>query len=128
MRSQPDVNYFSLYFLFYVVKFTFLNVFANNDLKSLTIENIETEKTIDQLLLLIQKRLVIMHEVARTKWNLHLPIEDLAREKQLLTGLVELAHANSLEKQWVSQFFQAQFDAAKQIQKADFALWQQQEI
>jgi chorismate mutase-like protein len=92
------------------------------------IEEIELQKKVDEILLLVQKRLAIMHEVARTKWNQNLAIEDIAREQQLLTDLVGLAGKKGLDEKWTRQFFQAQFDAAKMIQSNDFALWQLQGI
>ncbi len=89
------------------------------------IEDYKIEKRVDQLLLLIQKRLVIMHEVARAKWNQSLAIEDREREQQILRGLIEQAHLRGLNEKWAAAFFLAQFDAAKEIQKGDFALWRQ---
>ncbi len=101
---------------------------ASSVLINKTIDSYEIEKNVDQLLLLIQKRLVIMHEVARTKWNQNLPIEDKAREQQILTDLVEKAHQYGLEEKWIAKFFQAQMDAAKEIQKNDFSLWREQNL
>lgn len=90
---------------------------------------ITAERHFDQLLLLMQKRLAIMHEVARTKWNHQLPIEDLARENELLKSLVKHGDVKyNLDPEWVGKFFQAQFDAAKEVQKQDFALWREQGI
>jgi chorismate mutase-like protein len=93
---------------------------------TLSIEKFEVEKKVDQLLLLMQKRLVIMHEVARAKWNQKLPIEDKGREQHILTQLIEQAKTYSLDEKWIHAFFQAQFDAAKEIQKNDFSLWNEQ--
>lgn len=93
-----------------------------------SMEGYVAEKRIDQLLLLMQKRLAIMHEVARTKWVQGLPIEDKVREQQVLDGLVEQANKSGLDENWVERFFQAQMDAAKEIQKRDFACWQQQGV
>lgn len=93
-----------------------------------TIEDFEVEQKIDQLLLLIQKRLVIMHEVARTKWNQNLPIEDKIREEQILADLAELARQYDLDEKWITNFFQAQIDASKVIQKNDFAFWQKEGV
>ncbi len=93
-----------------------------------TIENYETEKVTDQLLLLIQKRLAVMHEVARTKWNQKLAIEDKAREQIILTNLVEQCKKYGLDEKWVATFFQAQMDASKTIQRNDFELWRRQGI
>jgi chorismate mutase len=88
--------------------------------------NFELEQKIDLLLLLIQKRLVIMHEVARTKWNQNLPIEDKEREEQILTNLANKAKAFGLDEKFVVKFFQAQIDASKQVQRNDFSLWKEQ--
>lgn len=93
---------------------------------SKTIGDYEEEKKVDQLLLLIQKRLVIMHEVARTKWNQNLPIEDKAREQQILQKLVKQADQYDIEASWVTQFFEAQIEAAKGVQRADFSQWREQ--
>lgn len=93
-----------------------------------TIESFETEQKIDELLLLIQKRLVIMHEVARTKWNQNLAIEDKTREKEILTALVVKANHYGLDEALVTRFFQAQIDASKEIQKNDFILWKEESV
>ncbi len=93
-----------------------------------SIEAFETEKKVDQLLLLIQKRLAVMHEVARTKWNQGLQIEDKVREQQILKGLVEQSKNLQAEENWIAQFFQAQMDASKEVQKGDFDLWKKKGV
>jgi chorismate mutase len=93
-----------------------------------TIGEFEAEQKIDELLLLIQKRLVIMHEVARTKWNQNLPIEDKIREQQILVELTAKANQYGLDEKLITQFFQAQIDASKEIQKRDFLLWKERGI
>lgn len=93
-----------------------------------TIGQFEAEQKIDELLLLIQKRLVIMHEVARTKWNQNLPIEDKVREQQILVDLAAKANQYGLDEKIITQFFQAQIDASKEIQKRDFILWKENGI
>lgn len=93
-----------------------------------TIENFEVEQKIDELLLLIQKRLVIMHEVARTKWNQNLSIEDKIREQQILEDLANQANKYGLNEKFVTRFFQAQIDASKEIQKNDFILWRENKV
>lgn len=93
-----------------------------------TIENVEIERKIDELLLLIQKRLVIMHEVARTKWNQNLPIEDKMREQQILADLTNKGSQYGLDEKLVTRFFHAQIEASKDIQKNDFSLWKERGI
>lgn len=85
----------------------------------------ELQNKVDSVLLIIQKRLAVMHEVARTKWNQKLAIEDLVREQELLAGLAEKGKNQGMDEKWVLAFFQAQFDASKRIQKDDFAIWTQ---
>lgn len=91
-----------------------------------TLSELESKKNIDQVLLLVQKRLALMHEVARTKWSQNLLIEDLDREKQLIADVKKRAESYGLDEAWTGKFFQAQFDAAKKIQKSDFDFWNQQ--
>jgi chorismate mutase-like protein len=105
-----------------------ISAFATHTTLQHSIGDFETEKKMDQLLILIQKRLVIMHEVARTKWNQNLPIEDKTREQQIISDLIEQTRKFGLEEAWVTQFFQSQFDAAKEIQKSDFSVWKQQGV
>ncbi len=90
-----------------------------------TLEEFEMEQSLDELLLLIQKRLVIMHEVARTKWNQNLAIEDKMREQQILMQLAKQAHQYGLDEKLVTRFFEAQIEASKEIQKNDFILWKE---
>lgn len=91
------------------------------------IREVEIEKDFDQLLLLMQKRLAVMYEVARVKWQYQLPIEDPVREAQILGALVKQAHQQGLDEFWVVKFFQAQFDAAKEIQRQEFARWSERD-
>jgi chorismate mutase-like protein len=67
-----------------------------------------------------------MHEVAKTKWNGGLPVEDKVREQQILGVLAAQAGQYSLDPQWVTRFFQAQIEASKEIQRADLAIWQKE--
>lgn len=90
-----------------------------------SIEKYAAEKRVDQLLLLMQKRLAIMHEVARTTWVQNLPVEDKNSEQQVLDRLVEEASEFGLDEIWVGKFFQAQMDAAKEIQSQDISHWRE---
>lgn len=83
---------------------------------------------VDNLLKLIQQRLIIAHDVARWKWNNQRPIEDLKREQELLLKVRQQATSQNLDPDTVAAFFQAQIEAGKLIQKADFQKWQQQGI
>ena len=82
-----------------------------------------SKEDIDPLLGLLQWRLELAKEVARSKWNSHAPIEDLPREKAILQALVEQAKAYSLEPQFVETFFQAQIHASKTEQRHWHQRW-----
>lgn len=118
------------YFLFLLlcVQGSTSELVSTSSSKHQTIESFEAIQKMDQLLLLIQKRLAIMHEVARTKWNQNLPIEDKIREDQVLEKLSALARQYGLDEKWVTKFFQAQIDASKEIQKNDFTLWKKEGV
>lgn len=77
-----------------------------------------------QILTLMRDRLAVMPAVARWKWNHQAPITDPIRERELLTRLRAQAQEQGLDPDFVERFFSAQFDAAKQIQEAEFQRWQ----
>lgn len=81
------------------------------------------DDSLPQLLDLIRQRLLLMHEVARWKWNEGKPIADLDRERQLLTNLEERGLTHGLDRQRTREFMAAQIEAGKLVQKADFANW-----
>jgi chorismate mutase len=78
---------------------------------------------LDRLVRLMGRRLTLMHEVARWKWNAGQPITDPQREGQLLQSVVECSRDKGLDPDWVRRFFAAQMEAARLVQEADFALW-----
>lgn len=74
------------------------------------------QQHVEHLLDLMARRLALAPTVAEVKWNNHLPIEDPAREEQLLQGVPENERA----------FLQAQFEASKQIQQQCRENWVRQ--
>ena len=108
------------------MKYLIFTVLLIAELNGKTIKEYETEKKVDQLLLLVQKRLSLMHEVAKIKWNKDLAIEDKAREETILNTLSQ--KINPVDKSWIIAFFKAQIEAAKQMQKADFSCWKREGI
>jgi len=100
----------------------------SREISRISIENLEKVKEVDYVFFLMQKRLAIMHEVARWKWNTKTAIEELPFEKQLLKKIGKLASAYGLEKSWALNFFHAQTEAAILLQQRDFAIWEEQEI
>lgn len=77
----------------------------------------------DELFGLMRERLLLMHEVARWKWNEGKPITDAARERQLLADLEQQGIAHGLDRNRTRAFMAAQIEAAKLIQAADFNTW-----
>jgi len=72
---------------------------------------------------LIQERLDVAPEVARTKWNTKAPIEDRPREKQIIDGVAKGAPGYGLDPQAAAAFFTGQIEASKVVQKTLHAEW-----
>jgi chorismate mutase len=87
-------------------------------------QTIYPQLQVDQLLRLMQQRLLIAHEVARWKWNQQRPIEDQQREHELIVQVRQQAERYELPPDTVTAFFQGQIQAGKLIQTADFHHWQ----
>jgi chorismate mutase-like protein len=82
---------------------------------------------LDRLLRLMERRLALMHDVARWKWKAGKPIEDPKRESELLQGVVERSRGKGLHPDLVRSFFAAQMAAARLVQQADFDRWKAKE-
>ena len=81
---------------------------------------------IDRVLVLVAERLSYMDDVARNKWNSGAPIEDLPREREIIDGLGRQAADYGLDAGTARDFFRAQIEASKTIQRARFAQWRAQ--
>lgn len=75
---------------------------------------------------LIDQRLLLAQDVARTKWNTKAPIEDLPREAQIVQRLGEQAQAAGVPADFAQAFFRAQIEASKTVQRALFERWEQE--
>jgi chorismate mutase len=74
---------------------------------------------------LMDERLALMPDVARYKWNTHGAIEDVARERNILNAFAREAQAQGLPGPWARDFFRAQIEAAKMVQRERFVQWRQ---
>jgi chorismate mutase len=83
------------------------------------------DAALDALLNLMRERLLLMHEVAKWKWNAAKPINDAGRERELLAALERKGAAYGLRPKQVRAFLAAQIKAAKLIQEADFNAWKE---
>jgi chorismate mutase len=72
---------------------------------------------------LIEDRLSVMTDVARSKWNNGSAIEDPVREQQLLADVGAKAQTLGISAEWVQHFFRLQIEAAKEVQYCFFAQW-----
>src|SRR5262249_54838470 len=63
---------------------------------------------LDRSVRLMEKRLALMHEVARWKWGAGQPVTDPRRERDLLQGVVERGRGRGLDPGLVRSFFAAQ--------------------
>lgn len=82
---------------------------------------------INELRDLMARRLSMMEDVARHKWNQQSAIEDLPREQKIIASLQVQATALGIPAVWAEHFFRAQIEAAKQIQRECFVRWQSQQ-
>jgi len=78
---------------------------------------------LEALVALMGERLKLMPDVARYKWNNHLAIEDLPREKAILDELVVQATQAGVPEETARKFFAAQMDAAKLVQQGLTSKW-----
>jgi chorismate mutase-like protein len=72
----------------------------------------------------IDERLLLAQDVARAKWNVKAPIEDLPREEQVIAAAVRQGATLGLPEAWVRTVFRAQIEASKTVQRALYARWQ----
>src|SRR5439155_14550775 len=79
----------------------------------------EDTARVDAVLRLIQERLDVAPEVAQTKWNSKAPIQDAPREQQIIDRVRGKAKDYGLEEQYVADFFQAQIEASKIMQRSE---------
>lgn len=84
----------------------------------------QTDAAVDRVLRLMRQRLVIMHDIARWKWNGQRPIADPERERAFLDASATKARSSGLDPEFARAFFAAQIEAAKQLQDDDFRQWQ----
>lgn len=84
----------------------------------------EPKTPMEQLLTLMDERLKLMADVARYKWNTKGAIEDLPREKAIISSLGQQATAAGIPAERAERFFAAQIEAAKTVQRALFKQWE----
>jgi len=74
----------------------------------------------------IDQRLLLAQAVARAKWNVQAPIEDLPREAQVIQAAIKQGAALGLPAEWIESVWRAQIEASKTVQRELYAKWQAQ--
>jgi chorismate mutase len=75
------------------------------------------------LLGLIEERLDVAPDVAKTKWNTKAPIQEPSREKQVLDAVAREAGAYDLDPPVARAFFIGQIEASKVVQSTLHSEW-----
>jgi len=70
----------------------------------------------EEIIQFLKKRMGISKEVGKLKDELHIPIEDKKREKEIIDRLTKIAGRNLSEEQLI-RIFTAVFKSSKQFQK-----------
>lgn len=68
-------------------------------------------------------RISLAREVALSKWDSGVPVEDVSREAQVVDSAANAAVARGLDEQFVRNFFRAQIEANKTVQYRLLADW-----
>ncbi|NKR26227.1 chorismate mutase [Rhodococcus hoagii] len=71
----------------------------------------------------VSERLSIADAVAAAKWGTGKPIDDPAREAEVLRAVAEQARGQGLDPARVTQIFRDQIEASKDVQRGLFAYW-----
>jgi chorismate mutase len=69
------------------------------------------------------RRLVLARQVALAKWDSQAPVEDTAREAEVVTAAIKDGESRGLDRTSVSHFFSAQIEANKLVQYVLLADW-----
>jgi chorismate mutase len=83
----------------------------------------ETADDLQVLRALMAERLVVMEQVAASKWKRGLPIEDKEREAKIVEDTVARIGQVGVEPKLVEQVITAQIEAAKMVQQSLFQQW-----
>jgi chorismate mutase len=84
------------------------------------------QSTTNKLEALVQtsaRRLAMARQVALAKWDARSPVEDTAREADVLTAAVQAGQSRGLDRDSVFNFFTAQIEANKLVQYSLLASW-----
>jgi chorismate mutase len=92
-----------------------------------TVGAASTAETADNLSTLVQlyaQRLMTADKVAAAKWGTGKPIDDPAREKQVLDAMTARAKSLGIDQQVVERIFRDQIEANKVVQRGLYREWE----
>jgi chorismate mutase len=69
------------------------------------------------------RRLTLAEQVTLAKWDSGAPVDDPARDSQVILSAVKEGKSRGLDPTWVSNFFRAQIEANKLVQYSLVADW-----
>jgi chorismate mutase len=69
------------------------------------------------------RRLVLAKQVALAKWDSQAPVEDTAREAEIIAAVIKDGESRGLDRTSISHFFSAQIEANKLVQYVLLADW-----
>lgn len=87
-----------------------------------------SEGDLDALRKLLIERLALMEQVAAYKWNERLPVDDPAREVNVLKATLARSRAAGLDDGLARRFIVAQMEAAKIVQRFYFETWREEGV
>ncbi|WP_028693501.1 chorismate mutase [Pseudomonas cremoricolorata] len=82
------------------------------------------DTALDTLLDTVERRLALANGVALLKWDQNMPVQAVARERQILDRVAEAAADHQLEPRRATGFFADQIEASKLVQYALLNRWQ----
>ncbi|MDT0591782.1 gamma subclass chorismate mutase AroQ [Halomonas sp. PAR8] len=83
----------------------------------------ENQAAIDRMLVLVDERLEVASQVARSKWNSGADIEAPEREAAILDRVTGRSAEAGVDESFARDFFQAQFEASKEVQRRLHQRW-----
>lgn len=87
----------------------------------------EDQTAVDRMLSLVDERLEVAPLVARAKWNTGTNIEAPKREIEILDRVASRAADAGVDEVFARDFFQAQFEASKEVQRRLHRRWLKEE-
>jgi chorismate mutase len=90
--------------------------------------DLEIDRQLDEFVGLMQKRLDLMGEAAKWKWNNTVPIDNQQEDEVFLQQITSLANEKGLNTPQVKEIFKSQLNAGKIVQINAFEKWVETDV